>query len=152
MTAAILSREDWQALGPETLFAIGHDGKYIACGPTVGSSTTPARRRSTATGSPASRPGTPNSSPTLYLVDTNKRVASWAGGALRKGTWRSKRFTLPQITGMSCIQVEASPTDDEPHRLSGLRRPATRPDPRGQGPRPIPPPGSSGAGGSSSWM
>lgn len=108
ITASILSRADWQALGPETLFAVGYDGKYIAFGPSGGfvyDTREEAFYRHGLTGIAGGYAEL--QSDTLYLVNTNKQVVSWGGGSARKGLWRSKRFTLPQITGMACIQVEA---------------------------------------------
>ena len=116
VTASILSRADWQALDPESLFAVGHDGKYIAFGPKGGfvyDTREEAFYRHTLTGITAGYAEL--QSDTLYLLDTNKKVTSWGGGAARRGVWRSKRFTLPQITGFSCMQVEAEeyPTPPE---------------------------------------
>jgi len=45
----------------------------------------------------------------LFLVvdDSGNKVKSWAGGTAKSYTWKSKKFTMPQIMGFSCAQLEA---------------------------------------------
>lgn len=43
----------------------------------------------------------------LYLVFADKTVKPWGYGSTKTYTWRSKKFTMPQIMGFACAQLEA---------------------------------------------
>ena len=43
----------------------------------------------------------------LYLVFSDKTVKPWGYGSAKTYTWKSKKFTMPQIIGFSCAQLEA---------------------------------------------
>ena len=45
----------------------------------------------------------------LFLVidDSGNKVKPWAGGTSKSYTWKSKKFTMPQVMGFSCAQLEA---------------------------------------------
>lgn len=43
----------------------------------------------------------------LYTAFSDRAVKIWQGGAPLSYTWKSKKFTMPQIMGFSCAQVEA---------------------------------------------
>ena len=43
----------------------------------------------------------------LYTTSSDRSVKIWLDGAAMSYTWRSKKFTMPQIMGFSCAQVEA---------------------------------------------
>jgi len=120
LTEAILSRDDWQALNPSSLHAYGHDGKYIACHDkaTLGGVDYYGFVLDLASGSfmrhnlsTIAAGFSDLVSDTLYLADTSDQLRSWGGGSALLGKWRSKIFTLPQITGFSCAQVEAEAYD-----------------------------------------
>lgn len=43
----------------------------------------------------------------LFLVMPNRTVVAWEYGDAMDYVWRSKKFTMPQIMGFSCAQLEA---------------------------------------------
>ena len=45
----------------------------------------------------------------LYLAvnDSGNKVKTWGYGAVKSYTWKSKKFTMPQVMGFSCAQLEA---------------------------------------------
>tara|TARA_R100000329_G_scaffold93524_2_gene77925 strand:+ start:517 stop:3093 length:2577 start_codon:yes stop_codon:yes gene_type:complete len=45
----------------------------------------------------------------LFLVvdDSGNKVKGWQEGTVKSYTWKSKKFTMPQIMGFSCAQLEA---------------------------------------------
>lgn len=43
----------------------------------------------------------------LFLAFSDRTIKVWGAGSAKTYTWKSKRFTLPQVTGFSCAQVEA---------------------------------------------
>lgn len=43
----------------------------------------------------------------LFVAFSDRTVKKWLEGAALSYTWRSKKFTMPQIMGFSCAQLEA---------------------------------------------
>jgi hypothetical protein len=43
----------------------------------------------------------------LYTAFSDRSVKIWLDGAAMSYTWKSKKFTMPQVMGFSCAQVEA---------------------------------------------
>jgi hypothetical protein len=43
----------------------------------------------------------------LFVALSDRSVKVWLAGANKTYTWKSKKFTLPQVTGFSCAQLEA---------------------------------------------
>lgn len=43
----------------------------------------------------------------LAVNDSGNKVKPWGYGSTKSYTWRSKKFTLPQVMGFSCAQLEA---------------------------------------------
>jgi hypothetical protein len=43
----------------------------------------------------------------LFLGFSDRALKKWLVGAPKSYTWRSKKFTLPQVTGFSCAMLEA---------------------------------------------
>jgi len=43
----------------------------------------------------------------LFIALADRSVKVWLAGANKTYTWKSKKFTLPQVTGFSCAQLEA---------------------------------------------
>jgi hypothetical protein len=43
----------------------------------------------------------------LYTAFSDRSVKIWLDGAAMSYTWKSKKFTMPQVMGYSCAQVEA---------------------------------------------
>ena len=121
LTEALFDRDDWQALGPATIHAYGHDNKYVAFHAAVtleGVSYTGfvfdfssgQFIRHNVSGITAGYADLRNDA--LYLVNASKQVVAWGAGATNlTGKWRSKIYGLPQVTGFSCAQVEAEAYD-----------------------------------------
>ena len=116
LTASIFDREDWQALNPSTIRAYGHDNRYIAFhnaaavdGVTYYGFVLDLKSgqfcQHNISGVTAGYSDLRNDQ--LYLINANKQVVKWDGGSPLTGRWKSKSFSLPQITGFACAQVEA---------------------------------------------
>jgi hypothetical protein len=43
----------------------------------------------------------------LFLAGADRAVKIWGAGSLKTATWKSKKFTMPQVMGFSCAQLEA---------------------------------------------
>jgi hypothetical protein len=43
----------------------------------------------------------------LAVNDSGNKVKPWGYGSVKSYTWRSKKFSLPQVMGFSCAQLEA---------------------------------------------
>lgn len=43
----------------------------------------------------------------LAVDDSGNKVKPWGYGSTKSYTWRSKKFTMPQVMGFSCAQLEA---------------------------------------------
>lgn len=43
----------------------------------------------------------------LFLAFSDRAVKVWQAGANKSYVWKTKKFTLPQVTGFSCAQLEA---------------------------------------------
>lgn len=123
LTAALFDRADWQTLNPSSIHAYGHDSRYIAFytksdgtkgGFVVDLASAQMTLHTLGAGAEVDILGgyTDLRNDQLYLVNANKQVVKWDGGAARTGKWRSKLFALPQITGFSCVQVEAQAWTD----------------------------------------
>ena len=111
----LLTRAQWQAYGPTTMFTRTHNGRVlvfytatvdgVAGGVLIfdftGKSAILTRSALTAAG------GFYDAiSDQLYLV-SGTTIVKWAGGADRTWTWRSKIHSLPQPTTFAWMQVEA---------------------------------------------
>ena len=43
----------------------------------------------------------------LFLAGADRAVKVWGAGSPKTVTWKSKKFTMPQVMGFSCAQLEA---------------------------------------------
>ena len=43
----------------------------------------------------------------LFVTSADRTVKPWAYGTAKSYVWRSKKFTMPQVMGFSCAQLEA---------------------------------------------
>jgi hypothetical protein len=43
----------------------------------------------------------------LAVNDSGNKVKTWGTGSSKSYTWKSKKFTMPQVMGFSCAQLEA---------------------------------------------
>ena len=116
LTEDIFDRADWQVLNPASIHAYGHDSKYVAFhdpatidGVTYTGFVVDLKSqqfiRHNISGVTAGYVDLRNDQ--LYLVNNSKQVVKWEGGGYLTGRWRSKVFSLPQISGFTCAQVEA---------------------------------------------
>lgn len=111
ITEMMFTRDQWQSLNPSSMHAYQHDRKYV-CFYDTGSvqggfifdytSGVFIMHDIYATAGYADL-----KNDTLYLAFADRTVRKWMAGDVKTYTWRSKRFTLPQIMGFSCAQIEA---------------------------------------------
>ena len=117
LTEGMFTREQWQALKPTTLHAYGFENKYIAFhdAATVNGETYYGFVLDMSTGqftqhtiSGVTAGCNDLVSDTLYLVKsgTAPTLVTWGEGDYLTARWKSKKFSLPQITGFVCGQVE----------------------------------------------
>lgn len=111
ITENMFTYDQWQAqIDPESVQAYHHEGKYVAFynnGTTAGNFV-----YDTITGQfsfnsgyyPVAYQSLRNDK--LYVKNTTA-VQPWQEGSDLSYTWKSKKFTMPQVLGMSCAQVEA---------------------------------------------
>jgi hypothetical protein len=111
ITEALFTREQWQSLVPASMHAYQHDRKYVCfynTGTTQGgfifdfASGVFIMHDIYATAGYADL-----QHDTLYLAFADRTVRKWQAGTPKTYTWRSKKFTLPQVMGFSCAQLEA---------------------------------------------
>lgn len=110
----LFTREDWQNLDPDQIFAAEWEGNYIfhvpagfcyVFNPRTGKLTTLA-----ATGSAFY---SDKLTDTLYMANGTTLVALGSGTGRRTGLWKSKRIVLPAYTGFSWLQVNADFADGD---------------------------------------
>jgi hypothetical protein len=107
LTDKMFTYAQWQSIfAPANLHAYQHDLKYIAFGSQGGFTYDLLTGQFTQHDLTATAGHHDVRNDTLFLANDNKLVKWDKGNALRY-TWRSKMFSLPQITGFSCAQVEA---------------------------------------------
>lgn len=111
LTESMFTRAQWQAYVPSSMHAYQHDNKYV-CFYDTGSvqggfiydfqSGLMIFHDIYATAGYADL-----INDTLYLAFADKTVKKWYAGSNKSFVWRSKKFTLPQVMGFACAQVEA---------------------------------------------
>lgn len=106
VTRNVMSREQWQALNPETIHAYRHDGRYVAFYDGGCFAFTPAEGLEFYDLT-ADAGYYDIKDDTLYLIQGSSIVA-WAEGAPMTYVWRSKIFeVIPGGEGLSCGRVVA---------------------------------------------
>ena len=119
VTEALFDRADWQGLNPASIHAYGHDNQYVAFYTTVGGTkggfvydlrTGQLVMNTLGAGTEVDVLGgyADLRKDQLFLVTSENKLVKWDAGGARTGKWRSKLFSMPQITGFSCAQVEAA--------------------------------------------
>jgi len=106
VTSQVLTREQWQALKPETIHAYRYDGMYLAFYDGGCFTFTPGKGLEfhdiTAEGGYYDL-----LSDTLYLIQGNS-IVTWEGGAAQTYTWRSKIHEIPPgSASFTCAKVIA---------------------------------------------
>ena len=112
LTENYFTRDQWQTyFSPTTIHAYAHDLKYVAFynnGVTSGGFIYDLTSGqfilhdiyATAGFSDLRRDQ-------LFLAFSDRTIKKWLAGSAKTYTWRSKKFTLPSISGFSCAQLEA---------------------------------------------
>lgn len=108
------SREDWQALKPESMFCAIHEDVcycFYDTGTTQGCITFDMRSGNIGTLTrAASTAYSDMSTDTLYVASGTSIIAVFGGTGRRTGIWRSKKFLLPMQAPMAWLAVEGPHT------------------------------------------
>lgn len=106
VTRNVMSRDQWQALAPETIHAYRHDGRYIAFYSGGCFSFTP--QEGFEFFDVTAEAGYYDiADDTLYLIQGSS-ITAWGEGAAMTYTWRSKIFeVIPGGEGFNCARVVA---------------------------------------------
>lgn len=112
ITEQMFTRAQWQAaFNPTSIHAYQHDMKYVAFydnGTTAGGFIFDLTSGQFIYHNIYATAGYNDlRADKLYTAFSNRQVKIWQGGASLSYTWKSKKFTMPQIMGFSCAQIEA---------------------------------------------
>jgi hypothetical protein len=112
ITQNLFNYKQWQAyFKPESIHAYAHDNQYIAfydTGSTQGGFVYDMASGQFILHDIYATAGFRDvQRDKLFLAFENRSVATWFEGAAKPYVWRSKKFTMPQIMGFSCAQLEA---------------------------------------------
>jgi hypothetical protein len=112
ITEQYFTRAQWQAyFKPDSIHAYTHDLKYVAFynnGTTSGGFIyDPTSKQFILHDIYATAGYSDLLNDKLFLAFPDRSVKTWLGGSLKTYIWRSKKFTLPQVAGFSCAQLDA---------------------------------------------
>jgi hypothetical protein len=112
ITEKYFTRTQWQTLfTPSTIYAYQHDMKYFGFynnGVTSGGFIYDTSTGEFVTHDIYAAAGYNDLQvDKLFLAGSDRAVKVWGAGALKTVTWKSKKFTLPQVLSFSCAQLEA---------------------------------------------
>jgi hypothetical protein len=112
LTDKLFDYAQWQAFfRPESIHAYQHDNQYIAFydnGETQGGFILDIRSGNFILHDVYATAGYQDlQRDKLFIAMPDKTVRTWSGGSTKSFTWRTKKFTMPHITGFSCAQLEA---------------------------------------------
>lgn len=112
ITEKYFTRAQWQALFlPSSIYAYQHDMKYFGFynnGTTSGGFIYDTSTGEFVTHDIYAAAGYNDLQvDKLFLAGSDRNVKVWGAGALKTVTWKSKKFTLPQVMSFSCAQLEA---------------------------------------------
>jgi hypothetical protein len=112
LTEQMFTRAQWQStFNPSSIHAYQHDMKYVAFYTTGG--VTGGFIYDLTTGQMilhtlyATAGYNDLQADKLYTAFADRTIKIWLAGSALSYTWKSKKFTMPQIMGFSCAQVEA---------------------------------------------
>lgn len=112
ITENYFTRAQWQTyFNPSSIHAYQHDNKYIAFYATA--STAGGFIYDMTSGQfvlhslHASAGFNDLQGDKLFVAFSDRTVRKWLDGSAMTYTWRSKKFTMPQVMGFSCAQLEA---------------------------------------------
>jgi len=111
LTENMFTRAQWQEIKPESIHAYQHDMKYIAfydTGTAQGGFIYDLTSQQMIFHDIYATTGFSDLlRDQLFVSFTDGTIRKWLGGANKNYVWRSKVFTMPQVMGFSCAQVEA---------------------------------------------
>jgi len=112
VTEGSFTYAQWQAFfNPSSIHAYMHDRKYVAFydnGVTTGGFIYDLLTgQFTLHGVYATAGYTDLVNDKLFLAFADRTVKVWQAGSALSYTWKSKKFTMPQVMGFSCAQLEA---------------------------------------------
>ena len=112
VTEQYFTRAQWQSyFKPESIHAYSHDLKYVGFynnGTTSGGFIfDPTSGQFVLHDIYATAGYSDLQRDKLFLAFSDRAVKVWLAGANKTYTWKSKKFTLPQVLGFSCAQLEA---------------------------------------------
>ena len=111
LTENMFTRAQWQSINPSSIHAYQHDSKYIAfyssAGVNGGFVFDLISGQFIFHDIYATAGYNDLVRDQLFLAFSDKTIKKWFDGSSKTYTWRSKIFTMPQIMGFSCAQVEA---------------------------------------------
>lgn len=112
VTASLFDYKQWQAFfKPESIHAYAHDNKYVAfydTGTTQGGFIYDMTSGQFVLHDIYATAGFRDiQRDKLFLAFADRSIKVWNEGAAKSYAWRSKKFTMPQIMGFSCAQLEA---------------------------------------------
>lgn len=111
ITENMFTRAQWQELEPTSMHAYQHDMKYIAfydTGVVRGGFVFDMTSGQFIFHDVYALAGYSDlQRDQLFLTFEDKSIRRWLDGPNMTYTWRSKRFTMPQVMGFACAQIEA---------------------------------------------
>lgn len=112
LTEQMFTRAQWQStFRPSSIHAYHHDMKYVAFydnGTTTGGFIFDLTTGQMILHTLYATAGYNDlQADKLYTAFSDRSVKIWLGGSAMSYTWKSKKFTMPQVMGFSCAQVEA---------------------------------------------
>jgi hypothetical protein len=112
VTEQLFTRAQWQStFRPSSISAYHHDMKYVAFydnGTTTGGFIFDLTTGQLILHTLYATAGYNDlQADKLYTAFSDRSVKIWLDGAAMSYTWKSKKFTMPQVMGFSCAQVEA---------------------------------------------
>ena len=112
VTEQYFTRAQWQSyFKPDSIYGYSHDLKYVGFynnGTTTGGFVyDPTSGQFILHDKYATAGYSDLQQDKLFLAFSDRTVKPWLGGNNLTYTWKSKKFTLPQVLGFSCAQLEA---------------------------------------------
>lgn len=110
LTAAIFTRQEWQALNPEKLVGFTIDNKYLGFfeGTGTGFILDPDTADFTSLDWEASAGFYDSQLDELFLVEAGRKLVKYDAGAPRMCRWKSKSFYVPRPIALGSARVEAA--------------------------------------------
>jgi hypothetical protein len=111
LTDAMFTHDQWQTFVPSSIHGYHQDGKYIGfydTGSAQGGFMYDLQSGQFILHSLYAEAGyTDIQRDELFLAFDDRTVKKWLDGSFLSYTWKSKKFTLPQIMSFACAQLEA---------------------------------------------